>query len=210
MLETDDPILAKRAESDGYDSVKYTGPDTLDGVAEYRIFDSTNIRSVNAAFNPEQAGSAKLIDTPELNKRLQGLAKAEADLKAGRPVQGDDPIQAIDEPTAANWDEYQQQNKGSPAAFKQEEKPGMVAKVKGLFKKDEPQQPKDEVELDIAEAEALLEDQDLPDIPDIDQYGNEVMVPAKVAMTKADREINAIGSLLDCIKWNISPVLIKR
>jgi len=60
---------------------------------------------------------------------------------------------------------------------------------------------KDEVELDIAEAEALIaDDQDLPDIADIDQYGNEVMVPAKVAMTKANREINAIDSLLDCIK----------
>lgn len=45
----------------GHDGIIYTYPD---GVKEAVVFDPANIRSVNAAFNPQQSGSAKLIDDP--------------------------------------------------------------------------------------------------------------------------------------------------
>ena len=61
QLKTSDPQKAKQAQSQGYDSVLYDGPGTVDGQPEIIIFDPANIRSVHAAFDPEKSGSSELL-----------------------------------------------------------------------------------------------------------------------------------------------------
>lgn len=143
--------------------------------------------------------------TVKLQERVQALARAEADLEAGRPVHGDEPGLPVSRSKPATWDEYQRQRAGSPATFKPADGKSLWAKTKGLFKKDDDvntNKTLDEPELDMAEAEARIAagDQDLPDVSVTDSYGNVIQVPAKVAMTKSDREVNAVTSLLECIK----------
>lgn len=50
--------MIEEARSEGYDSLTLRHPD---GVSETIVFDPTNIRSVNATFDPAEAGSARLL-----------------------------------------------------------------------------------------------------------------------------------------------------